>query len=87
MDGNENILVKTRYWGEEIQDKIIALPDVHDIRLGLSNEMIVQPKKGADIREELSDLIMQNGWGLLELRPVVHDLEEVFLRVISSEGN
>ena len=87
MDGIENILVKTRHWGEEIQDKIIALPDVHDIRLGLSNEMIVQPKKGADIREELSDLIMQNGWGLLELRPVVHDLEEVFLRVIASEGN
>ena len=49
--------------------------------------ILVQPKKGADMREELSDLIMQNGWGLLELRPVVHDLEEVFLRVIASEGN
>lgn len=86
MDGIENILIKTRYWGEEIQDQIIAIPDVSDIRLGLSNELIVQPKKGADIREDLSDLIMKNGWGLLEMRPVTHDLEEVFLRVISSEG-
>jgi len=87
MDGIENILLKTRYWGEEIQDRIIAIPNVSDIRLGLTNELIIQPKKGTDIREELSDLIMQNGWGLLEMRPVVHDLEEVFLRVISSEGN
>lgn len=87
MDGIENILLKTRYWGEEIQEKIIAIPNVSDIRLGLTNELIIQPKKGTDIREELSELIMQNGWGLLEMRPVLHDLEEVFLRVISSEGN
>jgi ABC-2 type transport system ATP-binding protein len=87
MDGIKNILLKTRYWGEEIQEKIIAIPNVSDIRLGLTNELIIQPKKGTDIREELSELIMQNGWGLLEMRPVVHNLEEVFLRVISSEGN
>ncbi|MCK5710093.1 MAG: ATP-binding cassette domain-containing protein [Deltaproteobacteria bacterium] len=87
MDGVENILLKTRYWGEEIQQKIISLPNVSDIRLGISNELIIQPKKGTDIREELSDLIMRNGWGLLEMRPVAHNLEEVFLRVISSEGD
>ena len=87
IDGIENILLKTRYWGDEIQEKIIALPDVSDIRLGLTNEYIIEPKRGVDIREQLSELVMQNGWGLLEMRPVVHDLEEVFLRVISSEGN
>jgi len=87
IDGIENILLKTRYWGEEIQEKIISLPNVSDIRLGLSNELIIEPKKGADIRENLTDLVMQNGWGLLEMRPVVHNLEEVFLRAISTEGN
>ncbi len=87
IDGIENILLKTRYWGEEIQEKIISLPNVSDIRLGLSNELIIEPKKGADIREDLTDLVMQNGWGLLEMRPVVHNLEEVFLRAISTEGN
>ena len=87
IDGIENILLKTRYWGEEIQEKIISLPNVSDIRLGLSNELIIEPKKGVDIREDLTDLVMQNGWGLLEMRPVVHNLEEVFLRAISTEGN
>jgi ABC-2 type transport system ATP-binding protein len=87
IDGIENILLKTRYWGEDIQEKIIALPNVSDIRLGISNELIIEPKKGADIREDLTDLVMQNEWGLLEMRPVVHNLEEVFLRVISTQGN
>jgi len=86
MDGIENVLLKTRYWGEEIQEEIISLPNVSDIRLGLSNEFIIEPKKGADIREELSELVMQKGWGLLEMRPVAHDLEEIFLRVITTEG-
>ena len=53
----------------------------------MANELIIQPKRGTDIREELSELIMQNQWGLLEMRPVAHNLEEVFLRVISSEGD
>ncbi len=87
MDGVENILLKTRYCGEEIQDQIISLPNVSDIRLGLASELIIEQKKGADIREELSELVMRNGWGLLEMRPVTHDLEEVFLRAITSEGN
>jgi len=87
IDGIENILLKTRYWGEEIQEKIISLPNVSDIRLGISNELIIEPKRGEDIREDLTDLVMQNGWGLLEMRPVVHNLEEVFLRVIATEGN
>lgn len=87
IDGIENILLKTRYWGEDIQEKIIALPNVSDIRLGISNELIIEPKKGTDIREDLTDLVMQNEWGLLEMRPVVHNLEEVFLRVIATQGN
>lgn len=87
IDGIENILLKTRHWGEEIQDKIISLPNVSDIRLGLANEFIIEQKKGTDIREDLSSLVAQNGWGLLEMRPVTHNLEEVFLRAITSEGN
>jgi len=34
-----------------------------------------------DIREELSSLIISNGWELLEMRPIEMTLEEVFLRL------
>ncbi len=83
----ENILLKTRYQGDEVREKILSIPNVSDIRSGLTNELIIQPKKGVDIREEVSKLVIQNKWGLLELHPVAHNLEEVFLKVISSAGN
>ena len=83
----ENILLKTKYQGDEVREKILSIPNVSDIRSGLTNELIIQPKKGVDIREEVSKLVVQNKWGLLELRPVAHNLEEVFLKVISSAGN
>jgi len=34
-----------------------------------------------DIREELSSIIINNSWELLEMRPVEMTLEEVFLRL------
>jgi ABC-2 type transport system ATP-binding protein len=83
----ENILLKTKYQGDEVREKILSIPNVSDIRSGLTNELIIQPKKGVDIREEVSKLVIQNKWGLLELHPVAHNLEEVFLKVISSAGN
>jgi ABC-2 type transport system ATP-binding protein len=34
-----------------------------------------------DIREELSSVIINTGWELLEMRPVEMTLEEVFLKL------
>ncbi len=85
-NGAESILLKTKYQGHDVKEKILSLDNVDNIAQGPNNEMIVQPSNGADIREQLSDIVSQNKWGLLEMRPVTHNLEEVFLRVIASEG-
>jgi len=50
-----------------------------------SGEFIIQTTGTEDIREELAKTVVQNGWGLLEMRPLTHALEDVFLRVISPE--
>ncbi len=86
-DDTQSILLKTKHQGDDVKQKILFLSNVDDIGVGPFNELIVHPKKGADIREELSEMVLRNKWGLLEMRPVTHNLEEVFLRVISSEGN
>ncbi len=85
-NGAESILLKTKYHGLDLQEKILSLQNVGNVTQGPNDEWIVQPINGADIREELSDMISNNKWGLLEMRPVAHNLEEVFLRVIASEG-
>ncbi len=85
--GINSILLKTKNQELGVREKILSLKNVENVSAATYNEFIVQPKNGADIREDLSELVQQNKWGLLEMSPLTHSLEEVFLRVISSEGN
>ncbi|MEZ4546205.1 MAG: hypothetical protein R3B51_00020 [Thermodesulfobacteriota bacterium] len=87
MRNAESILLRTRQNGEGVVEKIYALGNVSSVKPGAAGEYIIVPRKGAEVREEISRLAVENDWGLLELRPVVNTLEEVFLKVISSEGN
>jgi ABC-2 type transport system ATP-binding protein len=45
----------------------------------------VESDRGNDIRRELARIIVNRGWGLLELRPMRMSLEEVFLQVTTEE--
>ncbi len=87
MRNAESILLRTRQNGEGVAEKIYALGNVSSVKPGAAGEYIIVPRKGAEVREDISRLAVENDWGLLELRPVVNTLEEVFLKVISSEGN
>jgi ABC-2 type transport system ATP-binding protein len=80
------IFLRVNYIGSHIREKILSIPSVTDVNINFSGECIVYSRNGTDIREELANMIIQNGWGLLEMRPMAQTLEEVFLRVISTEG-
>ena len=40
---------------------------------------------GEDIREALSRTVVTAGWGLLEMKPLILSLEEVFLQLTTEE--
>jgi ABC-2 type transport system ATP-binding protein len=86
VGSTQNLFLKVNYRGNEVREKILSLPGVSDVNEGSFGEFIVRLKDGADIREDLARIVVENGWGLLEMRPLTHTLEEVFLRVISTEG-
>ncbi len=46
---------------------------------------IVESELGRDIREEISKTVVEKGWGLLEMKPLVLSLEEVFLQLTTEE--
>jgi ABC-2 type transport system ATP-binding protein len=48
-------------------------------------EFSVQMEKGQDSRREMARAIVESGWGLLELRPVGLSLEEIFLKLTTTE--
>jgi len=88
VNGAQILFLKLNYYdrGNDVNEKILSIPTISEVKESAYGEFIIQTKGGADIREELVKMIVQNGWGLLELRPLTHALEEVFLRVISTEG-
>ena len=46
---------------------------------------IVESEKERDVRKDLAATVVQQNWGLLELRPVDLTLEEVFVRLVTEE--
>jgi ABC-2 type transport system ATP-binding protein len=46
----------------------------------------VESEQGHDVRRELSRAVVQNGWGLLELRPMRMSLEEIFLSLTTEDA-
>jgi ABC-2 type transport system ATP-binding protein len=45
----------------------------------------VESERSRDLRREVSRLIVERGWGLLELRPADMTLEEIFIRLVTEE--
>lgn len=45
----------------------------------------IEMNQGADRRTDIAALIVQRGWGLLELRPVSVSLEDIFLKLTTTE--
>ena len=47
----------------------------------------IESASGADLTEQISNLVFQRGWGLLRLQPVQMSLEEIFLRLTTTESD
>jgi ABC-2 type transport system ATP-binding protein len=46
----------------------------------------IESEQGRDIRREISNAVVTNGWGLLELRPMRLSLEEIFLSLTTEDA-
>ncbi|HHL39708.1 MAG TPA: ABC transporter ATP-binding protein [Deltaproteobacteria bacterium] len=48
-------------------------------------EFYVDLEKGRDVRRDIPALIVKQGWGLLEMRPIELSLEEIFVKLVTRE--
>jgi ABC-2 type transport system ATP-binding protein len=60
----------------------VSVVDGHDGVAGFE----VTSERGRDVRRELAQTVVAQGWGLLELRPVRMSLEDIFLQVTTEEA-
>lgn len=74
---------------ELVRASLRALPGVARVEVrGVTDGVgtfVVETDRGRDVRREVAQLVAQQRWGLLELRPVGMTLEELFMRVVAGE--
>src|SRR5712691_1812387 len=64
--------------------RVLSVEPTGDHRDGRS-VFTVACEVGSDVREQLASEVVKSGWGLLELRPVGMSLEEIFLKLTTTE--
>lgn len=87
LRNSRSLLLRVRQNGDGVIEKIMSVKGVSGVKPGPTGEFVITPSEGVEIREELVRLVVENDLGLLELRPLVNTLEEIFMKAISSEGN
>lgn len=74
----------------DVRDRLSHLQGVNSVvPTPASNgrvEFAVQTAKGRDVRRDLARAVVESGWGLLELRPVGMSLEEIFLKLTTTDS-
>ena len=87
LTSSRDLLLRVRAQGDGIKEKIMLVKGVSAVRSGSPGEFVITQSEGMEIGDDLVRLVVENGLGLLELRPLVNTLEEIFMKAISSEGN
>ena len=74
----------------QVEEALTQLPGVlrvepKDESRDATVSFVVESERSRDLRRDVSRLIVDRGWGLLELRPADMTLEEIFIRLVTEE--
>jgi ABC-2 type transport system ATP-binding protein len=88
--GAERLVVQIDGPNAPVREKLSSVSGVKKVKRDDAadgiNRYEVECESGRDVRRELAQAVVQNGWGLLELRAKDFTLEEVFLNLTTEEG-
>ena len=69
----------------QLRDLLKTIPGVASVESD-ENGCIVRAQPNRDLRAEISARVTNEGWTLLEIRPVTSSLESIFLELVGKEG-
>ncbi|MBN2029025.1 ATP-binding cassette domain-containing protein [bacterium] len=90
LKGSESLFVEVEGPRKEIEAKIKSMKGITRVTFQRkTNQNVVgfrvETELHTDLRKELATLVVQQGWGLMELRPMGMSLEEIFLHLTTKE--
>lgn len=80
--GKDGVLLKLRQTGSGVQSLLKNIPGVKNISLQDDGIKIEWPT-GQDLRDRLVHLIAEKNLGLMEMRPLAMNIEDLYLRAVS----
>jgi len=83
--GAEHIHLQVAHSAPEIARELERIQGVLGAQARADGVYEIETTLGADRRADIAALVVQRGWGLLELHPVSLSLEEVFLKLTTEE--
>lgn len=90
LAGSERITVHVRGPADQVRRALESLPGVLAVHDGgrVTNTVhafALDSKVGSDVRERVAQVVVGNGWGLLELHREAMSLEEIFVRLTTTD--
>ncbi len=93
LQGAERLQVEIRGPEEQVTNALKRIRGVVNVSVSVSggqdedarSTYVVQANKGLDLRGTISRLVVSNGWNLLTIQLVSMSLEEIFLKLTTSE--
>jgi len=79
---NEGVTVKLRRGGEPAAEAARRIPGVGNVSVD-GNEVRIEWGAGRDLRDEVVRLAVDRSLGLLEMRPLAMNIEDLYLRIVS----
>jgi ABC-2 type transport system ATP-binding protein len=85
LQGAERIRLLVQGANEALRRKLAAIEGILSVEPLDASGYEVQSALGMDVRPRLAAAVVDGGWGLLEMRPIGMSLEEIFLKLTTSE--
>jgi ABC-2 type transport system ATP-binding protein len=85
LQGKERVHIQLRNPQANTAELLGKLKDVVGVRALTDGQFEIDAVMGADRREEIARLAVNENWGLLELRPIRMSLEDIFLQLTTTD--
>jgi ABC-2 type transport system ATP-binding protein len=81
LERGGRVFVRTNAPAETALPRLQQLAQVAQVEAGLDGVIITPADPNADPRPAIARAVIENGWDLIELRPLAVNLEEIFLEL------
>ena len=82
----ERLLLKVRQSNNETIEKLRTLGKVNTVTEKETAQFTIDCEPHANIQDEIAKLVLDNNWGIVELKPASMTLEDIFLKLTLEEN-